>query len=286
MVVMKTGISVNFPFTSEAARENFSHLRLLGYDCADLQTFVDTETEWFSAPDSVRLRKWEETGRIARDCGISLSQTHGPWRFPPRDYTEEDRREWFDKMCVALEGTATVGAPCMAIHNIMPWGTGENPEPERFLEMNRTFFSRLLEKAKDSGVVIALENMPFTNLTLSSPEQVFNFVKEFDSPYFRVCLDTGHATFFDTTPADAVRLIGREYLACLHVHDNDGGHDRHWPPFRGVIDWADFSRALHEIGYEGTLSLETDVEKKLPQSVRLEWEKALAATARALTMTP
>ena len=283
---MKTGISVNFPFTPEAAREKFSHLRLLGYDCADLQTFVDTETEWFSAPDPVRLRKWEETGRIARDCGISLSQTHGPWRHPPRDYTEEDRREWFDKMCVALEGTAAVAAPCMAIHNIMPWGTGENPEPERFLEMNRNFFSRLLEKAKACGVMIALENMPFTNLTLSSPEQVLNFVKEFDSPYFRVCLDTGHATFFDTTPADAVRLIGREYLACVHVHDNDGGHDRHWPPFRGVIDWADFSRALHEIGYDGTLSLETDVEKKLPQSVRLEWEKALASTARALTMAP
>ncbi len=281
---MKTGISVHFGFTPEAARETFSRLRLLGYDCADLQTFVNTETEWFSAPD--RLRRWEEVGRIARDCGISLSQTHGPWRFPPRDYTEEDRAERFDKMCAAIEGTAAVGAPCMAIHNIMPDGGDKNPDPERFTELNRAFFSRLLEKARSCGVVIALENMPFKNLILSTPEQVLNFVKEFESPFFRVCLDTGHAAVFGLNPADAVRLIGRETLACLHVHDNDGAHDLHWLPYRGVIDWADFSRALNEIGYDGALSLETNVSGKLPASVRGEWEKALAATARAMTMAP
>ena len=111
-------------------------------------------------------------------------------------------------------------------------------------------------------------------------------MKEFDSPFFRVCLDTGHAAVLGLSPADSVRLVGREYLTCLHIHDNDGVRDLHWVPYRGVIDWADFSLALHEIGYKGTLSLETNVSKKLPPSVRPEWEKALAATARALTMPP
>ena len=54
---MKTGISVNFAFDPAAARKAFSHLRELGYDCADLQTFVNTETEWFSAPAPERLRR-------------------------------------------------------------------------------------------------------------------------------------------------------------------------------------------------------------------------------------
>ncbi len=279
---MKTGKSVGFALGPDSARAALTHLRLLGYDCADLQTFVNTETEWFSAPD--RLRRWEEIGKTARDCGITFSQTHGPWRFPPQDYTEEDRAERFEKMSIALEGTAAVGAPCMAIHNIMPWGGDGLPDPERFLEMNREFFSRLIEKAKAAGVVIALENMPFTKLILSTPEQVLNFVKEFDSPYFRVCLDTGHAAVFGLSPAEAVRLIGKDWLACLHVHDNDGRHDYHWLPFRGVVDWADFSRSLREIGFEGSLSLETDVSGKLPDAVRNDWEKALAATARYLTL--
>ena len=74
---MKTGISVNFALNPEAARASFSHLRGLGYGCADLQSFVNTETEWFSLPAPQRLRKWEEIGKTARDCGIFISQTHG-----------------------------------------------------------------------------------------------------------------------------------------------------------------------------------------------------------------
>ena len=283
---MKTGISTSFAPTPDAARKALSRLRLLGYDRADLQAFVNTENDWFALSGPAFTRRCGEIRRAAEDCGMAFSQTHGPWRFPPRDCTEEDRAERFDKMVRSLEGTAAVGAPAMAIHNIMPWGGGELPDPERFMDMNREFFSRLIEKAKAAGVVIALENMPFTKLILSTPEQVLSFVKEFDSPYFRICLDTGHAAVFGLSPADAVRQIGKEMLACLHVHDNDGRGDFHWLPFRGVIDWADFSRALHEIGFEGSLSLETNVSGKLPDAVRPEWEKALAATARYLTEMP
>lgn len=281
---MKTGISVTFALNEGEARKSLAHLRMLGYDCADLQSFVDTETEWFSMPTTDRGKCWEKVGKVAKDRGIVFSQTHGPWRYPPKDFTEEDRAERFEKMSIALEGTAAVGAPCMAIHNIMPWGGDQLPEPDRFMDMNRAFFSRLLDKAKACGVVIALENMPFKKLILSTPGQVLDFVKEFDSPFFRVCLDTGHAAVFGISPADAVRQIGRDYLACLHVHDNDGARDLHWVPYRGVVDWADFSRALHEIGFEGALSLETNVGKKLPASIRPEWEKALAATARHLAL--
>ena len=153
---MKTGRLVSFPLSEKEAAAAFARLRLLGYDCADLQSFVNIQTEWFTAPD--RVGRWRAVGRMARDCGIAISQTHGPWRFPPRDGAEADRREWFDKMAVALEGNAAVGAPAMVVHNIMPFGCDDNPEPERFMDMNRDFFSRLLERAKAFGVVIALEN--------------------------------------------------------------------------------------------------------------------------------
>ena len=115
---------------------------------------------------------------------------------------------------------------------------------------------------------------------------VLDFVKSFDTPNLRMCLDTGHAAVFGIGPGEVLRQVGKEYLACLHVHDNDGEGDRHWVPYTGVIDWADFSRALHEIGFGGALSLETNVSGKLPASVRFEWEKALASAARALTLKP
>ena len=279
---MTTGISTSFAPTADAARETLSRLRVLGYDRADLQSFVNTENDWFSLSASAFARACETVRRAAADCGMAFSQTHGPWRFPPRDLTPEDRAERFDKMVRSLEGTAAVGAPVMAIHNIMPFGTEADPEPERFLELNREFFSALLAKAREYGVVVALENMPFPRLTLSTPEQVLNFVREFSDPFFRVCLDTGHAAVFGLNPGDAVRQIGAEYLACLHVHDNDGRHDFHWLPYFGVIDWADFSRALGEIGFCGTLSLETNVRGSIPSGAREMYEAGLARTARAL----
>ena len=110
---IKSGIFATFALDGGEAHKTLTHLRELGYDCADLQTFVNTETEWFDLPSAERLRRWEDVGKAARDCGISFSQTHGPWRYPPRDSTEEERAERFDKMAVALEGTAAVGAPCM-----------------------------------------------------------------------------------------------------------------------------------------------------------------------------
>ncbi len=107
---MQTGISVTFAPTPGAARKALSHVRLLGYQSIDLQTFVNTGTDWFLAPNAAR--RWTQAGNIARDLGLSVSQTHGPWRYPPRDATPEERAERFEKMCAALEGTAAAGAPC------------------------------------------------------------------------------------------------------------------------------------------------------------------------------
>jgi sugar phosphate isomerase/epimerase len=73
---------------------------------------------------------------------------------------------------------------------------------------------------------------------------------------------------------------GEEYLSTLHVHDNNGRGDNHWLPGRGVIDWSDFSKALGEIGFEGTVSLETAVSGDVAELS--EKQKALAALTRKI----
>lgn len=111
------------------------------------------------------------------------------------------------------------------------------------------------------------------------------FIKEMDHPNLRMCLDTGHAAVFKngTSPADTVRMWGTDYLRTLHVHDNDGKHDRHWVPHAegGVIDWADFTKALPETGYEGVLSLESGAWADTPEAQEQK-EKELAQTALKL----
>lgn len=280
---MKTGIAMSCGFSAEDARKKLTHVKELGYDCVDFQSFVGTENPFFesSLPDFEKTLG--EMRQAMAEIGVEPSQTHGPWRWPPRDFTEEDRKERFEKMTRALYGTALIGAPAMAIHCIMPFGCDKNPEPEQFCEMNLDYYSRLTKEAEKVGVTVALENMPFPALTLSRPSEILAFVKEIGSPNLKVCIDTGHCATLKESPAEAVRLVGKEYLACLHVHDNDGRSDWHWLPFTGTIDWTDFRNALNEIGFEGSVSLETNVKRgDMSESVFRKMESVLSEMAKDL----
>jgi sugar phosphate isomerase/epimerase len=88
--------------------------------------------------------------------------------------------------------------------------------------------------------------------------------KETNSDIFKVCIDTGHSNFCGEAPADAVRLVGGEYLGALHVHDNNGKADQHLRPGFGNVDWDAFSDALVEIGFEGSVNFETAVPSSVP----------------------
>lgn len=257
-------------------------IKRLGYDCVDFQSFCHTENVFFGEPAEVD-RLLSLVKNAVSDAGLTVSQTHGPWRWPPQDATREDRDERFEKMVRSLYGTAALGCTDMVIHPIMPFGDYQNPHPEEFMEMNLEFFRRLTEEAKKAGVVIDFENMPMPALTLATPGQILDFVKKINSPNFRVCLDTGHCSVTKSDPAEAVRMIGKEYLRVLHVHDNDGRSDFHWLPETGVIDWREFSKALHDIDFEGVFSLETDVKPSglTPKEYKAKREE-LARTAKRL----
>ena len=279
---MKTGIE------SAAYRDptdlpgSYRRMRRHGYDCVDYQEFVDTETPLFQADEPEIQRLLREEAAIIRDAGLEISQTHGPWRYPPRDGGVAERAERFEKMARSLRGTRLLGCGVMVIHPIMPFGTGDEGSRDEFFAINFDFYRRLTRVAEDEGVVIGLENMPMPQLALARPAEILDFVKEINSPALRVCLDTGHCTMCGVEPGEAVRLLGAEYLAALHVHDNDGKRDLHWLPYAGVIDWAAFSRALHEIGFAGALSLETRVKPSMPMDIREYHEIGLGLIARRL----
>ena len=138
--------------------------------------------------------------------------------------------------------------------------------------------------AKEYGVVINFENLPFIHLPINNCKQILDFVKWVDRDNFKVCLDTGHALVSGEQPGEAVRLFGKEYLRTLHVHDNDGTGDYHKLPGDGIGDWVDFGKALNEIGFDGALSLETMVHPRdlTPE----EWDakaRELYATAKRIS---
>ena len=54
----------------------------------------------------------------------------------------------------------------------------------------------------------------------------------------------------------------------VHLSDNDGVTEWHWPPGQGNIDWESVFEALHVVGYEGILSLDVsgiDIEREVKE---------------------
>jgi len=268
---LKIGITAAHYTDTHGFEAGLRRLRADGYDCIDYSEFADTEKPLFYCSDAEFDAAIEKERSFIATSGLEISQTHGPWRWPSQDATPEDRRERFEKMSRAIRGTALLDCRNFVIHPIMPWGRGD-ADPKATYAINLDFMGRLCQVAAACGVTVCLENMPFIQQSLATPEECLRLVRELDLANFKMCLDTGHCTMHGVNPGDAVRTLGKDMLKALHVHDNDGERDRHWYPYAGVIDWDDFGAALREIGFDDTLSLESNVipgrERELYEAAR------------------
>ena len=260
-------------------------IKSLGYDCIDFQAFTNTDTPLYSGSQSEFDAMILADRKIIEAAGLEVHQTHGPWRYPPQDGTPEDRAERFEKISQAIRGTALLGSRRLVIHPIMPWGVGKQ-ELQPLHDMNLEFMGRLAEVGRSNGVIICLENTPMFNFPMAPPKTCLDVAREINSPWLRLCLDTGHCVTQKVNPADAVRMIGKEMLQALHIHDNDGTDDKHWVPYTGIIDWDDFKNSLQEIGFDGCVSLETAPPRKFTGKIRTLHEQSLYYSAREIAGLP
>ena len=203
---------------------------------------------------------------LAEQAGIQISQVHGPWRYPPRDTTEEDRAERLEKMKISIRAAAVVGCKYWVVHPLMPFGTGDRniPDAEITRKINIAFLKELVKTAKQYGVTVCLENMPMLNFCISTPAEILSVVNEINDENLKICLDIGHVNVFkELNIYDEVLRLG-DKIKVLHVHDNVISRDIHLLPYFGTVDWTALAKALKEIGFNGSFSIETTPPTNLP----------------------
>ena len=136
-----------------------------------------------------------------------------------------------------------LGIPAIVIHPIH-FGRYNADFEERF-KFNLDFYRSLAPLAKKYGVKIAIENMwtvhPVTKRIVDAicadPYELCRMYDELNDPdNFTVCLDLGHVALCNREPEDAIRIIGRERLGALHVHDVDYVSDLHTLPGCGKLN--------------------------------------------------
>jgi sugar phosphate isomerase/epimerase len=107
--------------------------------------------------------------------------------------------------------------------------------------------ARLVARAEDLGITIALENSPYGYLGRSG--DLVEIVERWRSPRLRITYDVANALAIED-PAEGVRRAG-EYLVLAHVSDTWRSKWAHTSAGTGEVDFAGFARALEEIGFGG-----------------------------------
>ncbi len=259
--------------------EKYSKIKSHGFDCVDFD-LCNTDNALYLLNEQEFEKCLEKERELSQKAGIKIFQTHGPW--PIRDTEEADILEKMEK---SIRATWLLGCKYWVIHPLMPFGIHdiENDRENETWNVNVSFMTKLVKVAKKYGVTICLENTPFIDYSLATPQQILKLVREINDNNLKICLDTGHvAVFRDLSPGDSIRQLAEE-IKVLHVHDNGGEKDEHLPPYEGIIDWQEFSSALKETGFDGVLSLEIVPKESLPTEEFERQSIKLAEIARKLS---
>ncbi|MBQ7343826.1 MAG: sugar phosphate isomerase/epimerase [Clostridia bacterium] len=198
---------------------------------------------------------------MADKAGVRFVQAHAPFGGGYDRYLNE-LIPLFPRV---FEFCSLLGIENLIVHPIMR-GHYYGAEAEHF-DMNMKFYRAIAPLSRTNKVKIAIENMwdrhPVTGRicdhVCADPHELVRYYDELADPeVFTVCLDIGHVALCGREPEDAVRIIGRERLGCIHAHDVDYVSDLHTLPGTSKINWDKVSRALGEIDYKGPFTLEAD----------------------------
>ncbi len=209
-----------------------------GYNCIELRNFIGTEAEI----------------HLDRLAGVRQNLTGGRWNTTvhapvDRNLASPDpveRARAFVEARKALQVAIELGSLVVVVHG------GTHPVRSEGLALARDQLARLGELATELGVTLALENAELGD------HRVFRYPETFatvlDLP-LKFVIDLGHAYTLGLVLADFLPVVG-ERLVEVHLHDNDGRGDWHWPLGTGSVPLAQALDLLQASGFTGVCTVE------------------------------
>jgi len=156
----------------------------------------------------------------------------------------------------------------------------EETERTERIAQSKSSLSILGEQAQAARVRLALEMLPRTCLG-NTADELEILLADVPPEQAGFCLDANHPANPKELPAIVKQLSER--LITLHISDYDGVDERHWMPFRGVVDWGAFANALRDIQYSGAFiyeaGLEGDTMERKLENVFSNFQRILSTAA-------
>ncbi len=197
----------------------------------------------------------DEVKKAAADAGIGLTTISVA--LDDRNPVSSDkavRKNAVDFLKKMIDINLGIGSKIIGGPNYAAWGyiTGTSRTDDEWKWAADTI-RQACEYAKQQGdVVIALEPINrFETYFINIVQDAVNFANEVGLDNVGVHLDTFHMIREETGIAEAVKTCG-DKLFYAHVCENNRGI-----PGTGLTPWKEFFTAIKEVGYEGTLTIES-----------------------------
>jgi sugar phosphate isomerase/epimerase len=188
-----------------------------------------------------------ELARLLRDLGLSVVSVNPSFADINLISTNPEIRAVSEGQIAAeIELAADLGAQFVVVIPGRRHALAPAPDDAARAVLGQAL-GRLLRRAEELSVTIALENSPYGYL--GSAADLLALVSEWDSPRLRVTYDVANA-LAQEDPADGVARLGR-YLALAHVSDAWRARWAHTSVGRGEVDFAAFAAALAAAGFAG-----------------------------------
>lgn len=194
----------------------------------------------------------QQLEKIGIDCVCTTTLT---LKTNPISPDEEIRNEAVAAMKKVVDICNELGSPILGGVNYAAWGyLTRKPRTEQEWEWGVDCMRKVARYAKNTGsVTICVECVNrFETHFLNIAEDAVRFCKDVGTENMKVHLDCFHMIREEKSFSGAVKTCGKEYLGYIHVNENDRGI-----PGTGLIPFKEFLTAVHEIGYDGPLVIES-----------------------------
>jgi hexulose-6-phosphate isomerase len=226
--------------------ERFQLARDVGFEQVECRTTPDQKAA-------------EEIKKAAEASGLRIHSVMNAshWDFPLSSPDPAVVEKGLQGIQTSLRNAHFWGADTvLVVPAVVDARTGYREAWERSQKQIRT----LLPLAEELKVILALEEV--WNKFLLSPLEFARYIDEFQSPWVRAYFDVGNVVLYGY-PQDWIRTLNKRIVK-LHLKDFQFKPDpiskkpvADWVPLReGAIDWIEVHRALTEIGYSGSATVE------------------------------
>ncbi len=243
---MEIGIST-FVWVSPFATRSFDILykaKEIGYDVIEI------------AVEDRDLIDWSTLKRTSRDLDLKISVS-GAFGME-RDISSnqpEIRANGLSYIVDCLEIADELGSPVFGGPLYSAVGKTRLVSEDQKIQERQWCLDNLhkaARRAEELGVILALEPLNrFETDMVNTVGQAISMVDEVGSRYLKILLDTFHSNIEEKNIPASIRKLGSR-LVHVQANENDRG-----TPGTGHTDWTGIREALDDIGYQGSMVIET-----------------------------